>query len=92
MQWQDVRRSHPEEWLIIEALEAHSTGARRILDRIAVIEVCPDGAAAHRRYRELHRAHPDRELYFAHTANAHLDVEERPWAGIRRHDSPRPAR
>lgn len=92
MQWQDVCRSHPNEWVVIEALEAHTAGARRVLDRVAVIEVCPDGAAAHRRYRDLHGAHPNREFYFAHTTNADLDVEERPWAGIRHQDAPHPPR
>ena len=88
MQWTDIRRAHPDEWLVIEALEAHTLGGRRMFDRIAVVEVCPDGATAHDRYRTLHGAHPDRELYFVHTANEELEIEERPWVGIRRHDAP----
>ena len=40
-----------------------------------------------RRYRELSQQHPGRELYFAHTGNAELDVEERSWTGIRRNDA-----
>jgi hypothetical protein len=73
----------PNQWLIIEALEAHSDAGRRILDRLAVVEVCDDGAMAFRRYRELHRQFPTREFLFVHTSNEELNIEERPWIGIR---------
>lgn len=92
MRWADVRAAHPDQWLVIEALEARTESSRRIVDRIAVVENCPDGAAALRRYRELHRDHRDRELYFVHTANSALDIEERSWTGIRRGDAPHHSR
>jgi hypothetical protein len=88
MRWADVRAAHPDQWLVIEALEAHTENRRRVFDRIAVVEGCPDGAAALRRYRELLREHRERELYFVHTANSVLDIEERSWTGIRRDDAP----
>jgi hypothetical protein len=84
MRWAEVCTAHPDQWLLIEALDAHTEDHRRIIDRIAVVENCADGAAALRRYRELRRERPDRELYFVHTANAVLDIEERSWTGIRR--------
>jgi hypothetical protein len=87
MRWADVCAAHPDQWLVIEALEAHTENQHRVFDRIAVVESCPDGAAALRRYRELHGEHRVRELYFVHTANAVLDVEERSWTGIRRGDA-----
>jgi hypothetical protein len=90
MQWRDVRKLHPDQWLVIEALEAHSEDGHRVLDQIAVLEVCADGAAAHRRYRELHRAEQNRELYFAHTQNAELQIDERPWVGVRWTDAAHP--
>ena len=46
MRWTDVRQTYPDQWLIIEALEAHTEDDRRHLDRIAVIETCPDGESA----------------------------------------------
>ena len=82
---------HPDRWLVIDALEAHTEGHRRLVDRIGVVDVCPDGASAFQRYRELHGAHPERELYFVHTGNADLDIVERSWLGIRRSDAPQPA-
>lgn len=52
MNWSEVRSIYPETWLIIEALEAHTTDDNyRIPDRVAVIETCPDGEAAFERYR-----------------------------------------
>jgi hypothetical protein len=38
MRWADVRSAHPDQWLVIEALEAHTENRRRVFDRIAVIE------------------------------------------------------
>ncbi|HEY7953940.1 MAG: hypothetical protein ACHQ17_03035 [Polyangia bacterium] len=89
MRWSEVRSLHPDQWLVVEALEAHSEGGRRIPDRLAVVEVCIDGSAAFRRYRRLHQDHPARELYFVHTQNAELEIEERPWIGVRLGDAPR---
>ena len=67
-----------------EALEAHTEGNQRILDHIAVVEVCPDSVAAMQTYRWLHQQYPLRQYYFVHTSRASLDIEERRWVGIRR--------
>lgn len=68
---------------MIEALEAHSVDGRRVFDRIAVVEVCPDGRTSMKRYATLRRERPERELGFAHTGMIELDIEERPWVGMR---------
>lgn len=36
-----------------------------------------------KRYSELRRQHPQRELYFVHTSKVELEIEERMWLGIR---------
>ena len=87
MQWDEVREMHPDRWLVIEALEAHTTEtSQRILDRIAVIEECPDSSIAWRRCWKLNRENRSRELYAVSTRTAVLDIEEgfRP---IRFHDA-----
>lgn len=84
MRWSDVRVAYPNQWLVIEALEAHTEGTRRILDRLAVVETCPDSVAALQAYRRLHQRYPAREFYFVHTSRVNLDIEERHWVGIRR--------
>ena len=83
MRWPEVRAAYPDQWLVIEALEARTVGNQRIFDRIAVIDTCRDGRTTMQRYGELHREHPEREFCFAHTSNVELDIEERRWIGIR---------
>ena len=85
MQWPEVRKAHPNQWLIIEALQAHSTPEQhRVLDKIAVIEQCADGDAVMESYRQLHRQFPAREFYFVHTRREALDIRERRGMGVRR--------
>lgn len=84
MQWSDIRKAYPNQWLIIEALQAHTTpDNRRILDKISVIELCTDGSTAMKGYRQLHRQYPTREIYFVHTSRENLDIRQRQWIGIR---------
>ncbi|MCB0197275.1 MAG: hypothetical protein KDJ65_35335 [Anaerolineae bacterium] len=84
MIWQDVRQHHPAQWLVIEALEAHTTADnQRRLEHIAVIEMCADGQAAMQTYRRLHQQFPRREFYFVHTSCDQLHIQERQRLGIR---------
>jgi hypothetical protein len=87
MRWSEVRAAYPDQWLVIEALEARTVGHRRVLDQIAVVDACPDGPSTMKRYRELHREHPDQEFCFVHTGMVELDIVEHRWAGIRRNDA-----
>ncbi len=88
MRWSEIRQAYPEQWLIIEALEAHTTkDQRRILDRLGVLDTCKDGQDAMERYREFHRRYPLREFYFVHTHRENLEIYERQWSGVRfRHE------
>ncbi len=89
MQWSQVRTAYPDQWLVIEALEAHTRDRQRILDRIAVIETCADGKAAMTCYRQLHRQYPLREFYFVHTSRHELDIVESPSVSVwRQHATP----
>lgn len=45
MRWTEMRQQYPEQWLIIDAPEAHTEGDRWKLEQMTVVEVCPDGAA-----------------------------------------------
>jgi len=85
MQWSEIREAYPNEWLIIEALQAHTnTAHQRQLEKIAVVERCEDGNSAMHSYRRLHQQHPSREFYFVHTSREKLDIREQQWLGIRR--------
>lgn len=84
MRWEEVQDAYPDQWLVIEAVQAHSEGDRRVLDKIAVVEMCADGSTALVSYRKLHQTYPEREYYYVHTSRAELDIHERQWLGIRR--------
>jgi len=84
MRWIEIREQYPEQWLVIEALEARTESERRELEQMAVVKVCPDGADAYQQYRQLHRQYPLREFYFVNTAREELDIRERHWLGLRR--------
>jgi len=83
MQWQDLRQLYPQQWLLVEALNAHSTARKRVLEQLAVIATFPDSATAMKRYAELHRVMPAREYYVFHSSRETLEVTERRWFGVR---------
>jgi hypothetical protein len=83
MKWQEIRKRYPQQWVLVEAIKAHSKKNKRILEQIAVINTFPDSARAMQGYAELHRQAPARELYVFHTSRAKLDIIERTWLGIR---------
>ena len=37
MKWQEIRQRYPKAWLLLEAIEAHTEGDKRILESLAVI-------------------------------------------------------
>jgi hypothetical protein len=82
MNWQQSRLHHPHQWLLIEAVQAHTEADHRMIDDLAVISAYPDSTAALRDYARLHHAAPERELYVVHTDRAALDITERCWLGI----------
>ena len=84
MRWSDVQMRYANQWVVIEALEAHTEGNRRILKQMAVVEACPDSTAAMETFRRRHQEHPLREFYFVHTSRISLDIQERRWVGVRR--------
>jgi hypothetical protein len=83
MKWEEIRQHYPQQWLLIEAIKAHTINNKRFLDRIAVIGMFPDSNIALQSYAQLHKESPERELYVFHTSRAKLDITERRWLGIR---------
>jgi hypothetical protein len=83
MKWEKVRENYPNQWVLVEAIEAHSESGKRILEQLAVLNTFPDSLIAMRSYKELHKKSPNRELYVLHTDRKALDILERKWIGIR---------
>jgi hypothetical protein len=83
MQWSEIRERYPRQWLLVEAMEAHSEEGQRILSDLEVIQSFPDPMAAMGHYQELHWLNPQRELYVLHTDRDCLDIGEIRWLGLR---------
>jgi hypothetical protein len=83
MEWDEIRKHYPHQWLLVEAIRAHSTAGKRILEQLAVVKTFADAQAAMSDYAQLHREAPERELYVLHTDRENLDIGERRWLGIR---------
>jgi hypothetical protein len=83
MQWQEIRQRYPSQWLLVEAIAAHSESGERFLDTIGVVDCFDNSKEALKRYRELHAVVPERELYVLHTSRAEPHIEEQHWLGIR---------
>jgi hypothetical protein len=77
MKWEEVRLHYPHQWLLVEALKAHSDAGKRVLDHVVVINSFADSAAALQDYAQLHHKAPERELYVFHTDQEQIDLTER---------------
>lgn len=83
MNWQSVRETFPDAWVLIEAISGHSEQGKRIVEDLAVLNTFDSSERAINAYKELHRNNPGRELYVAHTKKKDLDIIERKWLGVR---------
>jgi hypothetical protein len=77
MQWQEIRSHYPRQWLLVEAIKAHSESNKRVLDQLAVIGRYADSVTAMQGYAQLHHELPQRELYIFHTSREQLEIFER---------------
>lgn len=83
MRWQDIRQDFPGQWLLVEAIEAHTEQGMRVLDDLVLVEVFDDSPAALASYAKLHREAPQKELYVVNADREELEIKERSWLGIR---------
>ncbi len=83
MKWEEIRKQYPDQWLLVEAIEAHSESGKRIVEELTVVNTFADSKTAMEEYLQLHRKQPERELYVLHTDRESLNITERRWLGIR---------
>lgn len=81
--WAEIRRQFPRQWLLVEAIAAHSSEGKRVLEDIAVLDAYEEAGAAMKSYQDVHRRSPQCELYVVHTDREALDITEVDWLGIR---------
>lgn len=46
MQWTEIRQHYPHQWLLVEAIKAHSEAGQRILEELSVVDTFPDSVIA----------------------------------------------
>lgn len=84
MRWDDIKKTTPQQWVIIEAIDAHTQGDNRVIENIQLVEVFgEDNKEALRRYVQIHKIHPEKEYYVVHTSKPELNIKVRYWAGVR---------
>lgn len=83
MRWEEVQEKFPDEWVVFEAADAYSKDGYRCIDSVTVIDRYGDSTEAMKRYKELHKSRPGKEIYFLHTSRPDLKIEER-WVGFQR--------
>lgn len=83
MIWAEVRQNFPHQWLLLEAIEAHTESDEYILDQISVVDIFEDGETAWQAYYSLHRQMPQREFFVLHTDREQPNIRVRRWLGIR---------
>jgi hypothetical protein len=84
MLWNEIRNKYPNQWLVAEAVSAHtSPEGKRVLDDLRIANYCKTGTEAFNMYRKNHKENPEREYYYLHTSRGELDIVEEQWLGIR---------
>lgn len=85
LKWEDVRQAFPEQWILIEAIQAHTNEqSERILEEVAPLKKFSNSPEAMREYQAIHREDPSRELYVLHTGRKKPNIIEKKWVGVRR--------
>ena len=86
MLWEEVKKNYPNQWVIIEAIEAQTKENKRIIGQMTVVNTFHnDNNQALLQYLQLHRKHRERELYVVHTSRPELNIIQQNWSGLGYH-------
>ncbi|WP_438431827.1 hypothetical protein [Gorillibacterium sp. sgz500922] len=78
MQWEEVRKIYPDQYVKLQILSSHTRDNTRYVDEVALIKAIQDPKEA---TQEL--LHSKEGVIISHTANEELKVELRPLRGLR---------
>jgi hypothetical protein len=76
MQWSQVQRTYPHQWVLIEPSKYRQEDGWRILDEMAVVGTFDNSVSAWRDYAALRRQTPGREMFVFHTDRPVPDVRD----------------
>jgi len=74
MTWQELRTLYPEQWVLVEAIEAATQNGQRIIANLHLIGDFDNWHKAWEQYKVLHRIDRQREYYVLHTSKQTLDI------------------
>ncbi|WP_254846728.1 hypothetical protein [Oceanobacillus sojae] len=78
LKWEDVCQAFPEQWVLIEAIDAHTNDHReRILVDMTPLKKFSNSPEAMKVYQEIHRYDLSRELYVLHTSRKEPNIIEK---------------
>lgn len=83
MKWQEIRQLFPEQWVILEAFDAHTENDERVISVMSVVDTTNDGQEAFKLYGRWQKQFPHREFFFYHTHHPLLKIKERQVVGLR---------
>lgn len=78
MKWEEVRKIYPKTYVLLQILESHVEGDKKLIDDVAIIRAIDDSKEA---TRELVNAKPGILVY--HTAKDKIEVLIRKSVGLR---------
>lgn len=85
MKWAEVCDAFPNQWVLIEAIQAYTNDdSERILEEVAPLKKFSNSPDAMKWYQKLHHEDPTRELYVLHTNRQNPNIIEKKWVGVRR--------
>lgn len=82
MRWQEVQKRFPNEWVVLEVINAHSDDGYRYIEEVVVVDKFENSLEAMDSYEKLRKDQPQREYCFFHTSRENLVARER-YMGIR---------
>lgn len=84
MKWEDVCQAFPNQWVLIEVVEAHTNDENeRVLEEVTPLNKFPTSIEAMNAYQQMHQENPQKELYVLHTSRKEPNIMERKWVGVR---------
>jgi len=78
MQWEEVRKIYPDQYVKLQILASHTEGNTKYVDEVALIKAIQDPKEA---TQEL--LHSKDGVIVSHTSNAELKIELRTLRGLR---------
>lgn len=75
MDWQTIREQYPRRWVVVEAVEAHTEGEKRVIADLSIVKMFgEDWQPAWEFYKQVHHEDKWREYYVLHTDRPELNI------------------